>query len=114
VARPSAASLRRSSLAASADAATRPRMHEGEVDTDPAIVRGLLEEQFPRWSRVPLRRVASHGTDHDVYRLGDELAVRMPIVAWAQAQAEVEARWLPRLAPALPLRVPEPKGLGRP
>ena len=92
----------------------RPRMHEGQVDTDPALVRELLDEQFPRWSRLPLRRVASHGTDHDVYRLGDELAVRMPIVAWAQAQAEVEARWLPRIAPALPLRVPEPKGLGRP
>lgn len=92
----------------------RPRMHEGQVDTDPALVRRLLAEQFPSWSDLPLTRVGSHGTDHDVYRLGTDLAVRLPIVAWAQRQALLEARWLPLLAPALPLSVPTPVGLGAP
>ena len=72
-------------------------------DTDPALVRRLLAEQFPSWSDLPLTRVGSHGTDNDVYRLGTDLAVRLPIVAWAQRQALLEARWLPLLAPALPL-----------
>jgi aminoglycoside phosphotransferase (APT) family kinase protein len=89
-------------------------MHDGQVGTDLVLVRRLLEGQFPSWSGLPLRRVDSHGTDHDVYRLGDDLAVRLPIVAWAQSQAEVEARWLPAFAPKLPLSVPAPVALGEP
>jgi aminoglycoside phosphotransferase (APT) family kinase protein len=49
-----------------------------------------------------------------MFRLGDELAVRLPRVAGAAAQVEKEQRWLPRLAPRLPLAVPVPLALGIP
>lgn len=49
-----------------------------------------------------------------VFRLGDDLAVRIPRVGWAVAQGEKEARWLPRLSPALPVEVPLPVAVGRP
>ncbi len=81
-------------------------MHPDQVDTDPALVRRLVARRFPQWADLPVTAVPSHGTDHDVYRLGEQLAVRLPIVAWATAQAARDAEWLPRLAPHLPLALP--------
>lgn len=49
-----------------------------------------------------------------IFRLGDDMAVRLPRGDWAAGQAEKEHRWLPRLAPGLPLAVPVPLGLGTP
>jgi hypothetical protein len=49
-------------------------MHVGEQQTDEALVRGLLEEQFPEWARLPVERVPSTGTDNALYRLGDDMA----------------------------------------
>jgi aminoglycoside phosphotransferase (APT) family kinase protein len=90
------------------------RMHAGEIRTTIALVRGLLGGQFPRWAGLPIAPVESYGTDHDIYRLGDRLAVRLPRIAWARGQAAKEARWLPRLAPHLPLALPVPVAMGRP
>jgi aminoglycoside phosphotransferase (APT) family kinase protein len=89
-------------------------MHADEIETDVALVRRLLEAQFPRWAHLPLEPVVSYGTDHDIYRLGDDLAVRLPRIGWATAQAAKEAEWLPKLAPHLPLALPAPLAMGRP
>src|SRR5690554_5729217 len=93
---------------------TRPRMHANEVEANPTLVRRLLAGQFPQWSDLPIEPVASYGTDHHIYRLGDHLAVRLPRIDWAAPQAAKEAEWLPRLAPHLPLAVPAPQAVGRP
>jgi aminoglycoside phosphotransferase (APT) family kinase protein len=90
------------------------RMHAGELDTDVSLVRRLLRRQFPHWAELPVRPVASSGTDNALYRLGDDLVVRLPRIEWATGQAEKESRWLPRLAPHLPLAVPVPLALGEP
>lgn len=90
------------------------RMHADEVETDVALVRRLLAGQFPRWAGLPIDPVESYGTDHDIYRLGDHLAVRLPRIGWATAQAHTEAKWLPRLAPQLPLALPVQLARGRP
>ena len=89
-------------------------MHAGEIHTDAALVRRLLTRQFPHWADLPVTPVPSYGTDHDIYRLGERLGVRLPRVGWASGQAAKEAEWLPRLAPHLPLAVPTPVALGRP
>jgi aminoglycoside phosphotransferase (APT) family kinase protein len=89
-------------------------MHENEVPTDAALVRRLLGQQFPRWADLPVRPVGSAGTENAIYRLGDELAVRLPRKEDAVGQVEFEQRWLPRLAPLLPAAVPEPIAVGRP
>ena len=81
-------------------------MHADEVETDVALVRRLLAAQFPEWAELPVTPVESYGTDHDIYRLGEHLAVRLPRIGWATRQAETEAEWLPRLAPNLPLALP--------
>ena len=89
-------------------------MHADEVDTDVALVRRLLAAQFPRWADLAIEPVVSYGTDHDIYRLGDDLAARLPRIGWATEQAAKEAECLPKLAPHLPLAVPVQVAMGRP
>jgi len=91
-----------------------PKMHADEIETDVALVRRLLAGQFPHWADLPIDPVVSYGTDHDIYRLGDELAARLPRIEWATGQAAKEAEWLPRLAPHLPLAVPAHVATGYP
>jgi aminoglycoside phosphotransferase (APT) family kinase protein len=89
-------------------------MHADEIHTDEPLVSRLLAEQFPQWSQLPVQRVVSSGTDNAIYRLGADLAVRLPRVPSAAGQVEKDQLWLPRLAPHLPLAVPEPLALGCP
>jgi aminoglycoside phosphotransferase (APT) family kinase protein len=89
-------------------------MHAGEVDTDVTLVGRLLAAQFPQWAGLPIEPVLSAGTDYAICRLGDDLAVRLPRVASAIGQVEKEHRWLPRLAPYLPLAIPVPLAIGSP
>lgn len=89
-------------------------MHADEIDVDASLVRRLLTAQLPRWADLPLARVASEGTDNAIYRLGEDMAVRLPRYPAAAAQVEKELRWLPRLAPHLPLAVPVPLAAGEP
>jgi aminoglycoside phosphotransferase (APT) family kinase protein len=89
-------------------------MHDDEVDVDGALVGRLLAAQFPDLAGLPLAVVEPWGTDNGVWRLGDDLVVRLPRMAWAQGQVTREARWLPELAPHLPIAVPEPIAVGEP
>jgi aminoglycoside phosphotransferase (APT) family kinase protein len=91
-----------------------PRMHADEVDTDAALVRRLLEAQLPHWACLPLEPVASGGTDNVLYRLGDDKVVRLPRTASTSRTLQKERKWLPRLAPHLPLAVPAPVAEGVP
>lgn len=90
------------------------KMHDDEVETDVELVGRLLAAQFPAWAALPLTPVPSAGTDNALYRLGEDLAVRLPRIHWATGQVEKEQMWLPRLAPHLPLAVPIPLAMGWP
>lgn len=80
---------------------------------DESQVRALLAAQFPQAAGLPLHEVAA-GTDHALWRLGEDLTVRLPLRPSAAAQAEKEQQWLPRLARGLPLPIPEAVLAGRP
>ncbi|WP_198170653.1 aminoglycoside phosphotransferase family protein [Deinococcus arboris] len=90
------------------------RMHEAEVLVDAAQVARLLAAQCPQWAALALRRVLSAGTDNAIFRLGDDLLVRLPRIGWAAADVVKETTWLPRLAPSLPVPIPEPLFVGQP
>ena len=89
-------------------------MHADEIETDVALMRRLLAGQFSQWADLPIEAVASYGTDHDIYRLGDRLAARLPRIGWATRQAAKEGEWLPKLAPRLPLALPVQLAMGHP
>ncbi|MEY2404568.1 MAG: hypothetical protein QOD38_2119 [Acidimicrobiaceae bacterium] len=93
---------------------TVPRMHDEEVQIDDAVVRRLLAAQLPHLAELPLVRVEAWGTDHAIFRLGSELSVRVPKIGWAARQGDKERRWLPVLAPHLPIEVPVPHAVGEP
>ncbi len=90
------------------------KMHADEVGIDLALVHRLLEAQFPRWADLPIEPVRSAGTDNAIFRLGDDMTVRLPRIPGAIGQVEKEMRWLPRLAPLLPLAIPVPLAMGQP
>jgi aminoglycoside phosphotransferase (APT) family kinase protein len=92
----------------------RVRMHADEADIDTALVRRLVAGQFPAWADLPVAPVASSGTDNAMYRLGDDLAVRLPRIPAAAGNIAAEQRWVPLLAPHLPVAVPAPVGSGTP
>lgn len=93
---------------------TTTRMHADEVQIAAGLVQRLLAGQFPQWAELPLERVESAGTDNAIFRLGDDLAVRLPRIAWATGQVNKEWEWLPRLQPHVPLAIPVPIARGMP
>ncbi|MEW2085334.1 aminoglycoside phosphotransferase family protein [Streptomyces sp. NPDC005283] len=90
------------------------KMHADEVDIDESLVRRLLAAQFPQWADLPVELVDSAGTCNAMYRLGEDMAVRLPRVEWAVSDVEREYQWLPRLAPPLPVAIPVPLEKGTP
>lgn len=88
-------------------------MPAAEVDVTADLVRRLLAEQHPDLADLPVGLLAS-GWDNVVFRLGDELAARLPRREMAADIIVNEQRWLPELAPRLPLPVPAPVRTGAP
>lgn len=90
------------------------RMHADELEIDHTLVERLVREQFPDWAGLPLTSIEPWGTVHAIYRLGDDLSLRLPRrLTWSDEEHLV-ARWLPRFAPVLPLAIPAPVAEGRP
>ncbi|MEU6512426.1 aminoglycoside phosphotransferase family protein [Streptomyces sp. NPDC046942] len=89
-------------------------MTRTEIEITAEFIRELLRDQHPDLAELPLR-LGARGWDNQLWRLGDELAVRLP---WATRSADElllkEYAWLPALAPHLPLPVPVPQRLGEP
>jgi len=91
-----------------------PRIHADQIDTDESLVRRLLADQFPRWAHLPVTAVPTSGTENAIYRLGDEMVVRLSYRPGKDDQVDKLDRWLPRFAPHLPLSIPEPLARGAP
>ncbi len=90
------------------------KMHGDEVCIDAALVHRLIATQFPRWAGLPVSTVEVGGWDNRTFRLGAHMTVRLPSAAQYAPQVEKEHRWLPQLAPLLPLPVPVPLAKGAP
>jgi aminoglycoside phosphotransferase (APT) family kinase protein len=89
-------------------------MGAAEVEIDVTLVRRLLAAQFPQWADLTIEPVASAGRDNMICRLGADLAVRLPRRRIGAGHVQKEHRWLPVLAPLLPLPTPVPLGMGEP
>jgi aminoglycoside phosphotransferase (APT) family kinase protein len=90
------------------------RIHSDEFEVDASLVRTLLADQYPRWADLPLRPVTSWGTDNALFRLGDDMVVRLPIHEASTHDLSREERWVPFVASTLPVRVPMRLARGEP
>jgi aminoglycoside phosphotransferase (APT) family kinase protein len=84
------------------------------VDIDATLVARLIRSQFPQWSDLPITAAEPNGWDNRTFRLGPDLLVRLPSGQSYAAQVHKEHRWLPVLAPQLPLPIPVPVAMGEP
>lgn len=85
-----------------------------ELHIDDALVRHLVSTQFPQWAELSVKPVANGGWCNCTFHLGEQMVVRLPRHRDYAEQVEKEYRWLPRLAPLLPLPIPEPLAIGEP
>jgi aminoglycoside phosphotransferase (APT) family kinase protein len=82
--------------------------------SQPTLVARLVASQFPQWAELPITTAEPDGWDNRSFRLGSELLVRLPSAEAYAAQVRKEHRWLPVLAPQLPLPIPVPLAMGEP
>lgn len=93
-------------------------MHKGQLDVSGATARSLLDEQFPQYRALPLRPLASAATVNSIFRLGEGLTVRFPLVGEdtdetrAVLRAEVAA--CAEFAALSPVPAPHPVAIGEP
>src|SRR5687767_10675655 len=80
----------------------------------PVLVSRLVAAQFPQWARLPVTPAELDGWDNTTFRLGEDLSVRLPSADWYVPQVDKEHRWLPILAPQLPLPIPAPLARAEP
>ncbi len=84
-----------------------------EVHVDEALVRALIADQHPHYARWTIR-YQGEGWDNFTFRLGDDLAVRLPR---RKASAELlvnEQRWLPAIAARLRMPITASVAIGAP
>ncbi|MCA9800460.1 MAG: aminoglycoside phosphotransferase family protein [Cyanobacteria bacterium HKST-UBA02] len=81
---------------------------------DVHLARSLVYRQFRPWGHLDIEPVPFCGWDNQTFRLGEEMLIRLPSAERYASQVDKEQYWLPRLAPHLPLPVPEPLAVGKP
>jgi len=89
------------------------RMPAADVEVSADLVRRLLAGQHPDLAGLPVVFLAN-GWDNELYRVGDGLVARLPRRALGAQIIKNEQRWLPTLAPRLPLPIPYPERTGVP
>lgn len=82
-------------------------LHTDEIPIDIELVRAMVSRAMPDYADVPVRRLASSGSTNALFRLGEELLVRVPRQPGGSASISREATWLPMLGRWLPVSVPE-------
>jgi aminoglycoside phosphotransferase (APT) family kinase protein len=88
-------------------------VNDSATEVDELLIRRLLREQHPDLAGLPLREVAG-GWGNQMWRLGEKLAIRVQRMDTGPDLQLKERRWLPALAPRLPLPVPVPVRDGAP
>lgn len=88
--------------------------HPSKVSVNLDLAVSLVRSQFPLWADLPISPVVSSGTVNSLFRLGDDMVIRLPHPEHATQFAEKEHQWLPKLRPYLPLSIPVPLAKGMP
>jgi aminoglycoside phosphotransferase (APT) family kinase protein len=93
-------------------------MHPNQLPVALETACELVDQQFPAWRDLPIRKVASQGTDNALFRIGDKLVARFPLrpgdVAATRRWLEAEAQAARELLGRTRFPTPEPVALGQP
>jgi aminoglycoside phosphotransferase (APT) family kinase protein len=93
-------------------------MHPGQLAVSASVVRRLVAQQFPSWRELPVRVVASQGTDNALFRIGDRYVARFPLqpgeAGATRRRLESEAQAVGELLGRTRFRTPEPIAIGEP
>lgn len=93
-------------------------MHEDQLDVSDQAARSLVDEQFPQWRQLPLRRLETAATVNAIFRLGNDLSARFPLLGRTPDQVRTELRTqagaAAEFAAASPVLAPEPVAVGDP
>ena len=89
-------------------------MSENVMAIDISLVTRLVAKQFPQWTNLTIRAVEPGGWDNKTFRLGDTMSLRLPSAQRYTSQVDKEHKWLPQLAPRLPLSIPVTIAMGQP
>ena len=93
-------------------------MHDNQLDISAAVVRALINQQFPQWRSLPVRPVAASGTVNAIFRIGDRYTARFPLEAGdavtVRRSLEAEAEAAAELSGRTRFQTPEPIALGEP
>ncbi len=89
-------------------------LHDDEIPIDLPLVRALVDRAFPEYADLQLSRLGASGSSNALFRLGEDLLVRLPRQPGGTATIDKEARWLPYVGRALPAAVPEIVAVGTP
>ena len=89
-------------------------LHEDEIPIDARLVRTLIDAQFPQYAQLALRRLDETGSTNALFRLGDELLVRLPLQPGNGAAIEAEQRWSDVFRSRMPVAIPRTLAVGRP
>ena len=84
-----------------------------EIVIGEELVRHLLRTERPEFASLPIYFFSS-GWDNVMIRLGDKMMIRIPRRSVGGFLIKQEQRWLPTLAPRLPIKVPVPIHIGKP
>jgi aminoglycoside phosphotransferase (APT) family kinase protein len=93
-------------------------MHANQLHIDAETVRWLVEAQFPQWRGLPVIELSTSGTVHAIFRIGDHLAARFPLVGddpiRVRRTLAAEAAAARELAGAATVPGPQPVAIGEP
>ncbi|HEX3003869.1 MAG TPA: phosphotransferase [Angustibacter sp.] len=89
-------------------------LHADELPVDLPLARALVDAACPAWADLELTPSESSGSSNALFRLGDDLVVRLPRQPGGGATIAKEAAWLPRVRDAVDVAVPEVAHLGEP
>lgn len=89
-------------------------MHENEITIDVSHIKQLLHAQFPQWTNLEIKEITSSGTDNRIFRLGDDMCIRLPRIPGVDESIDREMMWLLHLVESLPTEIPHILAKGMP
>lgn len=89
-------------------------LHSDELSIDLGLVRRLVDRAFPQYAGCGLKPAGASGSSNVLFRLGDDLLVRLPRQPGGGASIDKEARWLPFVGARIAFTVPTIVGIGEP